>query len=138
MNENDSIFVDTNILVYAHDKNAGEKHKTAKKMIETLWNKRIPPSISVQVLQELYVNVIKGGLSDKESNGLIEDYLNWDVIDNDSSLLLEGIKEKSRWKISFWDGLIIAAARQAKASIIWSEDLSASQNYGGIVVLNPL
>ena len=71
-------------------------------MLEALWNKRIPPSISIQVLQELYVNVIKGGLSDKEAKGVIEDYLNWDVIENDSSLLLEGIKEKSRWKISFW------------------------------------
>ena len=107
-------------------------------MLEALWNKRIPPSISVQVLQELYVNVIKGGLSDKEAKGVIEDYLNWDVIDNDLSLLLEGIKEKSRWKISFWDGLIIAAARQAKASIIWSEDFSSSQNYEGIIILNPL
>lgn len=138
MNANDMIFVDTNILVYAHDKNAGEKYIAAKKSVEVLWEMDFPPSISVQVLQELYVNVIKRGLTDKEAENLIKDYLNWDVIDNDQSLFLEGVQERNRWKVSLWDGLIIAAARRAKASILWSEDLGTNQNYGGLLVQNPL
>jgi len=110
----------------------------AKKKVEELWESDFPPFISVQVLQELYVNLVRKGISDNEANEIIQDYLNWEVIDNDSSLLLEAIQEKKRWKVSLWDALILAAAKQARVSVLWSEDLNTNQNYGGVVVLNPL
>ena len=62
-----SVFVDTNILVYAHDTSAGEKHTIAKQKVEELWKKDLPPFISVQVLQELYVNLVRKGISDNEA-----------------------------------------------------------------------
>lgn len=132
------LFVDTNILVYAHDVDAMEKHITARRLVEGLWKRDRPPSLSIQVLQELYVNLIKKEIPDRAAQETVQDYLEWHVIENDRGLLLNGIEEKQRWQISFWDGLILAAARRAGAEVIWSEDLNANQDYGGILVVNPL
>lgn len=132
-----NVFVDTNILVYAHDLDAGKKYKTARECVTELWNRNFPPAISVQVLQELYVNLIRKKVSGKEALNVVKDYMQWNVIDNSPELLLKGIIEKERWKISFGDGLIIAAAKRSHSKIILSEDLNPEQDYGGILVENP-
>ena len=134
----EQVFVDTNILVYAHDAKAGLKHRIAKQKIKSLWERDLPPALSVQVLQESCVNFIRKGMAADEAGKFVADYLQWDVIANDTALLLEGLGESRRWKLSLWDALIVAAAKRAKASILWSEDLNAGQDYGGVVVLNPL
>jgi len=132
------IFVDTNILVYAHDRDSGERYYSAREKIEYLWNCPLIPAISVQVLQEFYVNLIKKNISTENSKLTVINYLSWKVIDNSSSLFLEGIRMKERWCLSFWDALIVAAAKRAKASVIWSEDFNPGQEYEGIIVENPL
>ncbi|HEX3357599.1 MAG TPA: PIN domain-containing protein [Tepidisphaeraceae bacterium] len=136
--QNASVFVDTNILVYAHDRSAGDKYLMAKEKVLSLWQHAIPPAVSVQVLQELYVTLVRKKLSAKECKEFVADYMQWTVISNDPPLLMEGISLTERWKISMWDGLIIAAAQRANASVIWSEDLNDGQNYGGVRVINPL
>jgi predicted nucleic acid-binding protein len=132
------IFVDTNILVYAHDRDAADKHRAAREKVAELWRLPIAPAISVQVLQELYVNLVRKGVSQAEARETIIDYRAWHVVDNDQTLLVEGIDLQGRWQSSFWDALILAAARRARASVIWSEDFNTTQNYDGIVVVNPL
>jgi len=132
------IFVDTNILVYAHDHQAGEKYRIARDRVAWLWSRPLPPAISIQVLQEFYVNLIRKGVSDSEAKEAVSDYLSWDVMGNDGNLLLAGIDLRERWQISFWDGLILAAAKRAGARVLWSEDLSIGQDYGGLIVVNPL
>jgi predicted nucleic acid-binding protein len=134
----DRVFVDTNVLVYAHDRMAGRKHEIAKRRVEELWDLPTPPSLSIQVLQELYVNLVKKRISRQDAQETIADYLRWEVVINDGSLLLEGFRAQDRWQISFWDALIVAAAKRAGATVIWSEDLSAGQDYGGVTVVNPL
>ncbi len=134
----DQVFVDTNILVYAHDRDAGSKHLMAKEILEALWNRPILPCISTQVLQEVYVNLIRKKVKAPDARETIVNYLEWDVVDNDRALLLEGIRFREKWSVSFWDALIIAAAKRAKAKEIWSEDLNPGQIYEGIVVKNPL
>ncbi|HSF18290.1 MAG TPA: PIN domain-containing protein [Vicinamibacteria bacterium] len=134
----ESLFIDANILVYAHDKDARVEHETAKTLIRELWSGIRLPSISVQVLQEFYVNLLRKGVSEDEASGAVHDYLNWHVVDNDRSLLTSGIEERRRYKISFWDGLILAAARRAGANVLWSEDFNAGQNYDGVLAVNPL
>jgi len=133
-----AIFLDTNILVYAHDRDAGAKHTTARRRVGELWEGDRPPSISVQVLQELYVNLLRKRVPAKEARQTVTDYLEWHVVDNDRDLLMAGIEEHERWKLSFWDGLILAAARRAGADVIWSEDLNPGQSLDGLVVVNPL
>jgi len=135
---NVDIFIDTNILVYAHDADAGEKHSRAKALIEKLWTNRETPSLSVQVLQELHVNLVRNGATAEASARIVERYLSWRVVDNTRHLLRQAFAEQQRWNISFWDSLIIAAARRARASTVWSEDLNAGQDYGGVLVANPL
>lgn len=124
-----AIFLDTNILVYAHDRAAGPKHVTARRRVRELWELDHPPSVSVQVLQELYVNLIRKRVP--------ADYLEWHVVDNDRDLLTAGMSEGERWKLSFWDALIVAAARRARADVIWSEDFNPGQRFDGVVVVNP-
>ena len=59
-------------------------------------------------------------------------------MDNDRSLLMDGIGLRERWDTSLWDALILAAAKRAKAAVLWSEDFSTGQAYEGITVVNPL
>ncbi len=132
------VFIDTNILVYAHDVDAGDKHERAKEKVREAWARSLPPSISVQVLQELYVNLVRKGATHQSARSVIEDYFLWDIVVNDTTLLTEGMRLAERLKVSLWDALIIAAARRAGAKAIWSEDLNEGQEYEGVRVVNPL
>ncbi len=132
-----NVFIDTNVLVYAHDCDAGEKHDTAKHLVAAAWRKAVWPCVSVQVLQELYVNLHRKGVSSEEARETALDYAQWPVAENTIPLLESGIAEMSRWQLSFWDGLILAAARHLGATVIYTENLSHTQDYGGIRAVNP-
>jgi predicted nucleic acid-binding protein len=132
------VFVDTNVLVYAHDRQAGAKHDAAKEKVKALWSHEPRASLSVQVLQELYVSLVKKRLTNDEARETVTDYTQWHIVANDRRLLSAGIEERERWGLSLWDALIIAAAKRCAAKIIWSEDLNAGQDSGGVVVVNPL
>ena len=103
------IFVDTNVLVYAHNRDAGDKHSLARDRVADLWGLSMAPAISVQVLQELFVNLVRKGVSDHDAKQTITDYGEWHVVDNDRSLLMDGIGLRERWDTSLWDALILAA-----------------------------
>ena len=131
-------FVDTNILIYAHDLDAGEKHDKASQLVRDFWDRREVPSLSIQVLQEMHVNLIRKGISVDESADTVRRYLAWRVINNTKTILSRAFDVQQRWQLSFWDAAVVAAAQQAGASVLWSEDLNPGQNYGGVVVVNPL
>ncbi len=131
------VFVDSNIIIYAYDLDAGARHAMAVRILKSLWGQAIPPSISIQVLQECYVNFVRKGVSENLAAEIIEDLLQWNVVVNDAALLTEGMRLKSRLKLSFWDSLIVAAARSAQADEILSEDFSAGHLYEGIKIVNP-
>lgn len=136
----DKRFVDTNILVYAHDSAAGAKHQHAKALVEQLWQQRTG-AISTQVLQELAVNLrrkVATALSAKAVQEIVADYLTWHVVVNDGAAILEALDFEERYTISFWDALIVQAAHNAGAQVLYSEDLSDGQRYGNVVVENPL
>ncbi len=135
---NADVFIDTNILVYAHDRDAGWKHQIARDCVKELWLSKCYPAISVQVLQELFVNLRRLGLSVEEARAIAHDYAVWRVADNTLALCLRAIDEVNRWQVSYWDGLILAAARAMGVDTLWTEDLNEHQDYGGIRVLNPL
>ena len=132
------IFVDTNILVYAYDVDAGEKYRIARDKVSALWHRDLLPSISIQVLQEFYVNLIRKKISAPVARETVTNYLEWDVITNDRFLFIEGLRWKEKCNLSYWDALILAAASKARAKEIWSEDLASGRDYDGIVVVNPL
>lgn len=130
-------FVDTNVLLYAHDRDAKAKHGIARELVTEFWNQDTMPSLSVQVLQELFVNLTKKGVSLKAATDVVRDYSTWRVEENTTELLEAGIEAMKRWQTSFWDGLIVAAANASGASILLSEDLNSGQKYGNVIVRNP-
>jgi predicted nucleic acid-binding protein len=68
---------------------------------------------------------------------MVEDYLNWEVVVNDAASILEALHCEERYKVSFWDALILQAAETAGVDVVLSEDLSAGQKYGSFRVVNP-
>jgi predicted nucleic acid-binding protein len=132
--------VDTNILVYAHDFGTGAKHQRARTLIEKLWSSG-GGVLSTQVLQELCIHLRRKAtrpLSVEETRRLIEDYSSWDVMVNTAESVLQALTIESRYKISFWDALILQAAGSAGAAVLYSEDLAEGQTYGAVRVVNPL
>ena len=136
----DKCFVDTNILVYAHDLGTGAKHERARTLIEKLWSSG-GGVLSTQVLQELCINLRRKSarpLSVEETRRLIEDYASWDVVVNTAESVLQALTIESRYKISFWDALILQAAGSSGATVLYSEDLGEGQTYGSVRVVTPL
>jgi len=136
----DRYFVDTNILMYAHDSAGGEKHDRAKALVQELWEKR-SGVVSTQVLQELAVNLRKKAkkpLDGRATRDVVSDYLTWQVVVNGGDSILEALDIEARYRVSFWDALIIQAAHAAGAAVLYSADLSSDQSYGHVQVVNPL
>ncbi|MQL53657.1 PIN domain-containing protein [Desulfofundulus thermobenzoicus] len=132
-------FVDTNILVYAHDKSAGEKHVRAKALVAGLWDNRCG-CLSVQVLQEFYVTVtqkVDRLLAFEEASRIIANLAHWHVHAPLAADVLEAIKIQQRYRLSFWDAMIIRSAQALGCGILWTEDLNQGQVYEEIKVLNP-
>ena len=136
----DRFFVDTNILMYAHDKASGAKHERAKALVEELWRNRTGV-VSTQVLQELSVNLRKKvgrPVDAKATREIISDYLTWHVVVNGGESILEALDLEARFQISFWDALVVQAAHTSGAEVLYSEDFSDGQTYGAVRVINPL
>ncbi len=132
-------FVDTNILVYAHDLDGTGKRKIAQKTLSDLWENGTG-TISIQVLHEFYVTVtrkIPKPISIAIARGIIENYLTWPLIMNDEKTMMHATEIEERYRLSFWDALILAAACRAKSEILLTEDLSHDQEIEGIRIVNP-
>jgi len=137
---NPKYFVDTNILIYAHDRAAGPKHERARQLIEHLWATG-QGALSTQVLQELCINLrrrVAHPLPSGEIAKLIEDYLSWEIVVNTPQAIVAALGIEARYKISYWDALILHAAESCGAAVLYSEDLSHRQRYGAVDVVNPL
>ena len=136
----DRYFVDTNILMYAHDSSAGSKHERAAALIADLWESR-SGVVSTQVLQELCVNLqrkVAIPIDTKTIRDLVKDYSAWHVVVNDETSILDALDLQERYQISFWDALIVHSANAAAANLLYSEDLSDGQIYGAVKTVNPL
>ena len=132
-------FIDTNILIYAYDVEAGRKHERAKQILATLW-RRETGCISIQVLQEFYVvatRKIAKPLSPQVASQIIADLALWRVHQPNVADVLNAIDIQQRYDLSFWDAMIIHSAMVLDCSILWSEDLNHSQTYQQVQVRNP-
>jgi predicted nucleic acid-binding protein len=135
----DRCFLDTNILVYAHDNFAGWKHKRAATLTEQLWNDGTGV-ISTQVLQEFCYTLrrkLTPSLSLQDTFAVVQQYLAWNVVVNLPTSSLEALEIEARYKVSFWDALILHSAGQGTAKILYTEDFSHGQVYGKVRAINP-
>lgn len=135
----DRSFVDTNVLVYAHDARAGDKHERARQIVEQLWVDRTGV-LSTQVLQELYVSLRKAPkpLSPPDARQVLANYLGWQVVVNDGQSVLGAMDLEARYRVSFWDALILQAASASGVETLYSEDFAHGRVYGTVRVVNPL
>lgn len=135
----DNYFVDTNVLLYARDASEPQKQSIADHLLKELWDHHTG-RVSIQVLNEYYVNVtakLKPGLTPEEAWDDIQALAAWEPVPLDFEVVSIGYQVQQRYGISWWDSLIVAAAELSDCTRIYSEDLSDTQSYRGIRVVNP-
>lgn len=131
-------FVDTNVLIYACDVDAGRKHQIAKSVLEALWDSD-SGALSTQVLQEFYVIVTRKlprPLPKADARVIVNAYSEWSVSVSPADLLV-AFRIEDEARIHFWDALIVATAIHSGASALVTEDLNPGQVIAGIHVENP-
>jgi predicted nucleic acid-binding protein len=131
-------FVDTNILIYAHDADSKAKHEVAKSVLRELWSERTG-ILSMQVLQEFYVNVtlkIATPLPKDLARAVVSSYTAW-CMETTPAEMAAAFRIEDDLGIGFWDALIVSSAVKSGAGRILSEDLNAGQRIAGIVIENP-
>jgi predicted nucleic acid-binding protein len=135
----DKTFVDTNVLIYAHDVDAGRKREIAMELLRQLWTDR-SGALSTQVLQEFYVNAtrkIRKPLTRPEARSVVDTYAPWCVEGIATSDIIAAFQIEDRARIGFWDALIVAVAVRSGARRVVSEDLNPGQAIARITIHNP-
>ena len=135
----DKIFLDSNIIIYAYDKTAGNKCDIANQILVDLWNIG-NGIISTQVLSEFFVNVtrkIRTPLNAIQAKEIVKDLLKWQVVVNYGNSILNVIDLQIKYKYSFWDSMILQSAISSDAKILLSEDFSHGQTIEGVKIENP-
>jgi len=135
----DRVFFDTNVLVYLHDAGAPDKQERARELVEAHGRARTAV-LSTQVLQEFYVATTRKlgvPLSEGEAAAQVRRFRSWPLAVIDGDLVLEAIDLQQEERTSFWDALILVAARREGCAVVLSEDLGDGRVYGGVRVRNP-
>ena len=134
----DKIFIDTNIMIYAYDVSAVEKHQIASHILSDLWNSGLGV-LSTQVLQEFFVNIvqkIQKPIDKKLAKEIVRDFLRWQVVVNNGDSIPDAIDIRDKYRYSFWDSMIIEAAIKGGAVFLMSEDLQHGQVISGVTIRN--
>jgi predicted nucleic acid-binding protein len=133
------VFVDTNVLVYRFDIGKPDKQKAADAWVSRLWETH-GGRLSFQVLREFYVTVT-GKLPNKLETGaarnVVRTLLAWKPIACSDRIIGSAWEIEDRYSISWWDALIVAAAREQACTILLTEDLQDGQVLAGVRVTNP-
>jgi predicted nucleic acid-binding protein len=131
------VFVDTNVFLYALDRADLKKQLAARVWREELWKNRLG-RISFQVLQEFYVKATRKWPEGRdEARAEVKDLLAWGPVAVDAAILERGWKLQDRYQLSYWDALIVAAAKSAGCRYLLTEDLQSNQDLDGILVISP-
>jgi predicted nucleic acid-binding protein len=128
--------LDTTVLVYSVSRLESDREKRDR--AQELMRK--PFGVSGQILQEFYVNVtrkIQKPLPPELALEWVEQLEQQPCISVDATLVKNGIVTSERYRISYWDGAILAAAEALGAETLYTEDLNHGQLYGSVRVLNP-
>lgn len=132
-------FVDTNLLVYARDASEAEKQPLAAEWLNYLWRSG-DGRLSMQVLQEYY-NVVtrrlNPGLDREQAMADVRDLMLWDPVPVDGGILERAWSLEQRFKLSWWEALIVGAARHVGSRFLLSEDLRDGLEIDGMTVLDP-
>ena len=131
------VFVDSNIFLYAVDDADPHKQGVARDWRAELWKSRLG-RVSFQVLSEFYVNAVRlTPVASNEARAEVRDLLAWNPLAVDAAVIERGWKLQDRYRISYWDALIVAAAQTASCGFLLTEDLQDGQKLDGVEVVNP-
>jgi predicted nucleic acid-binding protein len=133
------VFVDTNILVYAYDRSAGEKHRIARQIVEHLWENE-SGCLSLQILQEMYVTLtrkIPSPLDLLAARQIVADLAQWKLHIPDAQDLLQAIDLQQAQQLSFWEAMVLHSAARSGCAQLLSEDLNPGQKVGSVQISNP-
>lgn len=132
------VFFDTNVLLYAVSPAA---HETVKRERALQLLDRQDGALSVQVLQEFYVQATRvssaNRITHEQAQGLVETWARFKVQDNTLAVLLAALEIRARYGFSYWDSAVLAAARAAGCTELFTEDLSHGQIVEGVRIINP-
>lgn len=132
-------FVDTNVLLYAYDISAGPRHEQAFALVDRL-GRQHNGALSVQVLQEFYVNVtrkIAATLPPQVAVERLRLLSRWPVHSPLAHDVAAAAELAERSQLSFWDAMVVHSAAQLGCSTLWTEDLNAGQVIAGVEIRNP-
>ena len=133
------VFVDTNVLLYAHDRAAGRKREVASELLERLWGTRTG-ALSTQVMQEFYVNATRKlpkPLSAPRARSVVDRYATWYVHRIEPSDIIAASELEKRHRQSFWDALVIVSASAIGATTLVTEDFQHGRRIAGIEIVDP-
>ena len=134
-----TVFVDTNVLVYARDDSEPDKQPRAAAWVEHLWRSRTA-RLNIQVLQEYYATTtrkLEPGLSPEQARADVRDLLAWRPVPVDAEAIEAGWSVEDRFGLSCWDALIVATAKIAGCEYLLTEDLQHGAELDGLRVVNP-
>lgn len=132
-------FVDSNVLIYAHDRDAGQRRELARELLSRLWSERAGV-LSVQVLQEFFVTVtrkLRAPVARAQAREVVRVYAPWVISPTTPVTVLRATELAESSGIGFWDALIVAAAEEAEAETLYTEDLNSGQRIAGVRIVNP-
>ena len=133
------VFVDTNIFVYARDTRDLAKRARASEWLAVLW-RDLRGRTSIQVLNEYYALLTtraKFRVSRQVAWDDLHELLEWNPQELDAEVLTRAHEIESRFQLSWWDCLIVAAAQAQECALLLTEDLQDGANYGGVIARNP-
>jgi len=133
------VFIDTTVLLYGVDDRDLAKRDRARAWLAACWERRCG-HISTQVLGEFYANArrkFSGALTQGEARALVRRYQNWNPWLIDQPTVESAWATESRYQVSYWDALMVAAARHQGCTLLLTEDLQHGQQLEGIRIVNP-
>lgn len=132
-------FVDTNVLLYAYDTSAGERHEQARELVGRLGRER-RGALSIQVLQEFYVNAVRKvavPLTPADALARLRVLSRWRTHSPLPRDVIAAAALAERHQLAFWDAMIVQSATRLGCAVLWTEDLNAGQELAGVVVSDP-
>jgi predicted nucleic acid-binding protein len=130
-------FVDTNVLLYACSADATLKHDVSVALLSRLFTDGVGV-LSVQVLMEFYANATrKFQMTSQEAEAILDDYAEWRLHRPDHASVIAAVHLQRRYKLAWYDAMILNSALESDCSILWTEDFSDGQKFGDLVIRNP-
>jgi len=130
-------FVDANVFVYTRDARDAGKRERAVQWIDVLWRDRLGRT-SAQAISEFYaVSTRKLGIAPDRAWPHAERYFAWNPKPVDEALLRRAREIELRYKISWWDSMIVAAAQLQDCVLLLTEDLQDGAAFGPVTVRSP-